>query len=267
MSIATLEQYRKALHQRLDLIKSGGHTSVISSWNTLWDGTGNPPAGTLAVGNTANGVVPTDTTTGAPTIAFSSSKTGYLSWIDGNATPASRIVLYDRLFHCGAYAFNANTTLTSQPSYSSRVPGGTDFTGLQIWVEAVTSFTGAPTITVTYTNQDGTAAQSTGGISLASAFALGRMQQLPLAAGDVGVKKIESVVATVASAGTFNIIVARPLATMRFDITQQGAVQPIEVVGMPQVWPDSCLALLYQPDTAGNAGTQAIAFSTEIASG
>jgi hypothetical protein len=260
MSIASIADYKNALKERPIFFKTAARNGAFPQWFTLWDGTGTPGAGTLAVGNTANGVVPTDATTGAPTINFGSGL-GYLTEVEFNTSQAGRFALYDRLFHAGAYAFNAAVTLASQPSFSSRVPGGTDFTGLQLWVECVTTFTGSLSLAVTYTNQSGVAAHSTGTI-VVGALTVGQMLQLPLQSGDSGIQKIESVTATIATVGTFNVLVTRPLWSARSGVVTQRRYW-LDRLGMPQVWGDSCLAAMTMLD---GAVTPIAEFFIEIAS-
>ena len=71
----------------------------------------------------------------------------------------------------------------------------------------------ATTVSVGYTNSAGTASRSTGATASLSGYITGRLIQMPLQAGDVGVQKIDSVTigGTVATAGTVNVILARPL--------------------------------------------------------
>ncbi len=236
--------------QEIQVTKTASRTSVAATWFSLFDLAGNPGAGTLAGTSTAAGVVPTDATAGCPTInAFSGANTGYIQAVDYGNTVAGRIRLYDMLFKAGAYAFNANTTLASQPSYSSRVPAGTDFTGTQIWLETVTAFTGSPSVAVTYTNQAGTAARTTGTVATGSALTLGRMVQLPLQAGDTGVQKIESVIGTVASAGTFNILVLRRLWSNRIRVANDGGADGPDRTGLTRIFADSAVVLLACPDS------------------
>ncbi|MDD5762178.1 MAG: hypothetical protein PHP88_06665 [bacterium] len=250
MSIQTLDQYIASVKQRIQWIKTTSRTSVAAMPESVFDVAGNPGAGTLNVGNTANGLVPTDATAGYPVInAFGGSAVGYLSKVEFGNTVASWFDLFDRLFVAGAYAFNANTTLSAQPSFSGRVPGGTDYKGLQLWVEAVTPFTGNLSIAVTYTNQDGTTGKTTGTVATGIAPILGRCIQLPLAAGDSGISKIESVVATVATAGTFNLMVLRPLWSGRIMLANGGDVHDLLRTGMVQLFADSALYPLITADS------------------
>lgn len=255
MSIASLDDWIASVKQTLTYSKTVGRISVANTFFTVHDLAGNPGSATLAVGNTANGLVPVSgpagsQTNGYPLILFSAGS-GYLANVDFASTVSCRMFLYDRLFNAGAYAFNASTSLSAQPSFSGRVPGGTDFTGLQIWYEQVTAATGNQSVAVTYTDQSGNAAHTTGTIGLGVAPSVGRMFQLPLAPGDSGVQKIESVTGTVASVGTFNIVVARPLWSGRVHVANSGDCHGPDRVGMPQVWATSAFALIVVADSTG----------------
>lgn len=211
MAITTVDGIVSALKQTIIFNKTVSRTSVASIPFSVFDLAGNPGAGTLAVGNTTNGIVPTDAQAGVPIInEFNGANIGYLAKVDFSNTVASRLFIYDRLFSAGAFAFNSNVALTSQPSYASRLPN-TDYKGLEIWIEAVTAFTGNQSIAITYTNQDGVTGRTTGTISTGVAPIVGRMLRLNFQAGDTGVQKIESIVSSVSTVGTFNVHVMRKL--------------------------------------------------------
>ena len=250
MAITTLDQYIAAASQRVTINKTGSVTAVALMSTQVLQAAGNPGAGTLAGTNTAAGVVPDDTVAGFPSInAFGGGATGYIAGISFGGTVASRISLFDCLFKAGAYAFNAATTLASQPSYSARVLGGTDFTNTEIWIEAVTAFTGNQSIAVTYTNQSGTTGRTTGTIATGVAPIVGRMLQLPLQAGDTGVQKIESVTSTVSTVGTFNVLVLRRLWSGRVIAANFGDAHDFLKTGMPQIFDTSALMAVVQPDS------------------
>lgn len=253
MAITTLDGVIAAAKQRILMQKTATRTAVAAVPFSVFDLAGSPGAGTLAGVSTTTGTVPTDATAGCPTInAFGAGATGYISRIEGSNTVSCRITLYDMLWKGGAYAFNASTSGNSPTSYSSRVPGGTDYTGLEIWYEQVTAGTGIPSVNVSYNNQSG-AASTTGVVSLGSAHILGRMTQIPLAAGDTGVQGITGVTATVATVGTFNLLVMRPLGEIRIRVANDGIVQDLLTTGMPEVFADSALRFIVQPDSTATA--------------
>ena len=113
----------------------------------------------------------------------------------------------------------------------------------------------ATTVSVAYTNEAGTTGRSTGATASLSGYITGRLIRMPLQAGDKGVQKIESVTVggTVASAGTVNVIVARPLVTsMRVPVAGAGDVLGLDRTGMVQVWADSALWLIIAADSTSS---------------
>ena len=222
MAIATLDQYIAAAKQRITWIKTTSRTSVAAMPESLFNVAGNPGAGTLDRANTNPGLVHDDTYAGYPPInAFGGGASGYISKIEFGNTVACRIDLYDRLYVSGAWAFNAAAAIAS-PSFAARVPGGTDFTGLQLWFEALTAFTGNLSLAVLYTNQAAVDDQTTGTIATGIAPIVGRCVQLPLQAGDSGLRGLRYVTATVSSAGTFNLNILRPLWSGRVPAANGG---------------------------------------------
>lgn len=244
MAITTLDGLIAAASQRVGLIKTASRTSVAAIPFSVFDLAGNPGAGTLAGTSTTAGVVPTDATTGTPDInAFGGGATGYINTVTFGSTVACRLRIFDLLWKGGAYAFNANVALSAQPSYSGRVLGGTDFTNTELWLEAVTAFTGNQSINITYTNQAGTGSRSTGTIATGVAPIVGRMLQLPLQAGDTGIQKVDNVTSTVSTAGTFNVLVMRRLWEGRVIVANSGDTHDMLKTGLPQIFADSALFL------------------------
>lgn len=251
MAITTMDGLAAATAASQDIVlqKASGLTSVAAFWYTLFAEAGNPPAGSLSIGNTANGVVPTDATTGAPIInAFSGSNTGYLGAVRASATATQTLVLYDRVFHAGSYATTptGTTTLSSQPSYSSRVQ---DYGGCEIWLEINTAIA-ASAVTIQIGYQDGTSAGGAAQTTLATASLSGyptkRMIPMNMANG-TGVQRINSFIVggTAAATGSINVVVLRKLATIPL-MTANMASQPQDffALGGQVVFADSCLCMM-----------------------
>jgi len=257
MAINSFDALLAAPKQFFSFAKTAALTTVATGWFTMFGQAGNPGAGTLAGTSTTVGVVPTDATVGTPLInAFGNGSQGYLSQVDFGSNIPCRIKLFDMVFKAGAYGFaSATTNLSAQPSYAGRMPGGL-YTDTQIWIEVTTAFaTGtAWQVQITYTNQDGIAGRT--GIALpataAAGLTLGRMYQLALQAGDVGVRAIESVIVTnggtAMTAGAFNILVLRPLWSGRVRISNDGDVHGPDKTMMPELFADSALILAVNAD-------------------
>ncbi len=247
----------QATAQRMRILKTATRTTVANIPFSVIDIAGDPGAGTLAGANTANGAVPTDLTTGVPIIqTFSGANLGYLTRFELSSNVACRVSVYDMLFKAGAYTFNTNTTLAAQPSYSSRIPGG-DYKGTQLWLEAVTAFTGNQSIRVTYLDQDGNAGD-TGTIATAVAPTVGRMFRMPLASGDTGLQRVDSVISTVSTVGTFNVLVLRKVAEARIRVANDLMIQGFDLTGMPQVFADSALIAVVTADSTSSGLLEAV---------
>lgn len=253
MAITTYDGYIAATKQNINFTKTASATTIAAQPYTVFDLAGNPGAGTLAGTSTTTGTVPTDATTGCPTINFSSG-TGYLTGVKYRSSVACTITLYDLLWKGGAYAFNASTSGNTPTSFLSRIPGGTaaDTAGCtEIWVETVTAFTGNQTFNVTYTNEAGTTGKTTGAVGIGAAPTIRRMWQLPLASGDKGVLEVTGVVGGTGTAGTANILVMRPLWSGRVSIANDGGTHGIDMTGMPVLYNNTALfAMIYADSTS-----------------
>lgn len=272
MAINSLDDYIASAKQISTYSKMTARTTVANVWFSLFDIAGNPGAGTLAGSNSTAGVVPTDATAGCTIITGTSSC--YLATVDFGNTVASRLAIADMVYKAGTFAYSAGTsTMTSPPSYSSRMPGG-DYTGTQLWIEVVAAFVTGNNwkVEVQYTDQSGNTGHTTGAqpaTALAAAgLTIGKMLQLPLASGDSGVRAIEKVIVTNGStamtAGSFNVLVLRPLWSGRVPVANGGDCHGIDRTGMPQIFTDSALVVLMAADSTSSGLPD---LSIEIASG
>lgn len=163
-------------------------------------------------------------------------------------------LLYDRLFHIGGLSGAATTDQTVQGSTPTpALTRNTSGTGNIAWYEIYTAIgTTSTTLTMTYTNQDGTDSRtSTINIGATGFNASTRAQRIPLAAGDTGIRAIEKVrlTATTGAAGNFGITVAQPLAWI--PVGAAGVMgwrdYTTGLPGIPAIDPDACLALMFIP--------------------
>jgi hypothetical protein len=266
MTITTLQKYRAAARQIIPytmLSVSDGNASPDVVWemglefpNGGYAGPAIPNTGYggLVSGGNTTGTVPNATTSGYPAInSFGTGNTGYIGSIemnccpkeDGTTSQAFRIMLFDVLFVAGYYStatVTSTQTLSSQPSYSSRLPlygGNPDYNGLQLWL----TYSGDPgpsescTATVTYTNQSGTPGQ-TSTLSFTSTSSNNYQSiQMPLAAGDTGIQTLDTVYLTT-SAGTieWSYFVLRPLWQGRAPYAGWSGMSTLMETGLVQVF-------------------------------
>jgi hypothetical protein len=261
MAIQSMDALVAALPgQHFHLYKTTAATVVAANWHTLWDRPGRPGPGTLSIGNTTSGVIPTQATVGALTFtnAAGGQKT-YLGRLSATSSVVCTIELYDRVWHAGSFSCAALTTftLTGQPALT-RFTTGED---VEIWLEINTAMAAsATTVTVTYTNSQGVAGR-TSGVNTLTSFITGRMVPCALQAGDTGVQKIESViVGGVTNTGTFNVVLVKALAEVMVTVASGGAVVDPLGLGLPEIPADACLALMAVSNTT-NSGVPNIALN------
>jgi len=254
MAISTADGVVGAAKQQVRIQKASV-TATAASWEDIFQAAGTPGAGALSLGtNTPAGAVCDDTVTGYPALnTFGGGATGYLAAVDYACSVPGRFALKDRIYHVGTISALslATTTLSTQPSILARCPDGAGV-GNEIWLEFVTAVSAtATTVAVTYTNSSGVAGRTTGAISI-NGLILGRLLQLPLQAGDSGVQKIESIIVggTVATTGTFNVIIARPLwEGGRVGVANGGDIHGVDKTLLPILYATSALWPMYAPDS------------------
>jgi hypothetical protein len=255
MSITTMDGLTAAIAsgQRLLMYKAS-ITAVAPFYYSLWLAGGQPVAG-AAIGNIAAGVIPTDATQGAPVInAFTGANTGYLLSFDASSSVAGVLSVYDRLYHAGPFLTTTlhTDTLAAQPALT-RVPN-TDYSQLELWLEVTAVFAAAAT-TVTVSYQDGANATqtSTHTADLASLTGLpvNRMVNMRLA-NSTGIQKINSVTVggVLNTTGQFNLTIQRNIVDHTVVSANIGRPKkgPFET-GMPIVYADSCLAMMWNATT------------------
>lgn len=213
--------------------------SVLDTWAaglmySMWKYDGFPGPGATPTTVAA----PTNATAGA--MPFTDPGGGREKWLMNASmvtVPGSTagVFLYDRLLHIGSLDGTVATAQTVGGSITRHTGGA----GNQIWVEIYTAIgSTARTITASYTNQAGTASRTTQAVLFgASAGNPGNdtnlLINLPLQAGDSGVRSVQSVTisATTGTAGNFGVNIAYPIAFVAFD--ESGGVNRNFATGMP----------------------------------
>jgi hypothetical protein len=269
MAISTGDQYIASSKQVIPYTKTGAVTTIAATRFATLQAAGFPGAGTLPSTGTpaGGGALFTSSSSGMPTInSFGSGATGYLSRVQYTSSVAARLEIVDKIWGVvPTLTALATTTVTSPVSYTSRIPGGTDYSGLRMYVEITTTMAAsATTLQVTYTNQAGATGKASGTTASLSGFTAGRWVELPLATGDTGVQAITAVTvggATNAS-GAANIIIVRPLWTNRVNVVNGGGTDGLDRTGLPIVYATSALSVQSIPDSTS---TGVIDMNIEIA--
>ena len=231
---------------------------------SLWAIAGNPGAGAAAA-NTAGGVVPTSATAGALSRANPASGEAHLlNWVAGSSAQPGTLLLCDRLLHIqgnsGGTAIDETLT-TSQTINSTTLPSrcptsavddtpSTNGYGIYAAVEVLAATgTGTPTLTLGYTNSDGTAGRTATNIDpTVATSAVGSFYRIGLQAGDVGIRSIQTYQQSATwTSGQVNLVLYNVLAAC--PILAAGVPAPLDWIsgGGPRIYDGSCLFFVFVP--------------------
>jgi hypothetical protein len=227
---------------------------IIGRGCSLWTYDGMPAGGAVPT----SGAIPDRTTTGAlPFLVATGGRDTHL--IGASITPvtAGVFLLYDRLFHIGGLSGTSTAAQTVQGSPASpALTRNTGGAGNMAWYEIYTIVgTSAAVMTMNYTNQAGTSGQtSTINIGTTGFREVTRAQRIQLAAGDTGIRAINTVTlsTTTGTVGNFGITIAQPLAWIPVGAAGTAGWRDYTtgLPGIPVINPDACLALMFIPAAA-----------------
>jgi hypothetical protein len=182
---------------------------------------------------------------------------GYLARLSCVGSNVGTMIIADRLWH---NATISPSTTGAQTINSVTLPardanGSTNGQGILIGIEVSTATTNASAVTNTtmnYTNSAGTASR-TGTIPSFPATALsGTFVPFSLAAGDIGVRSIQSLTlgTSYAPSGSpvIHLVAYRVLAKVAVPFANAGAALDTFALGMPRMFDNSVPFLLWQPN-------------------
>lgn len=258
MAITTLDGVIAGMRPPVAFTKAVTATLVAGRPASLWALGGNPGAGGFNA--TLNGVTLTGPQAGQLTRANPASGNAYLARLAATATQAGGLWLLDRIWHNGGYTITSTAAQNIvSPTWPSRCPTSASddtpaTTGfgvlLAVEVSAATG-TGTPTITVSYTNQDGTAGRTaTNVLATVATSAIGAVYFLGLQAGDTGVRSVQSLTLSATwTSGTINLVAYRVLAFLDMPAAQQPFAIDAITGGMPRIYDGTVPWLVFQPNT------------------
>jgi hypothetical protein len=216
---------------------------------SLWTYDG-MPAGGAAPGAVE---IPGRTTVGAmPFMAPGGSREKLLIGAGIVPSVSGVFLLYDRLLHVGGLSGVLTTDQTVQgvtptPALTRNTGGAGNFAFYEIYTALGTT---ATTLTMTYTDQDGSTGQtSTINIGGTGFREVTRAQRIPIAAGDSGMQAIDKVrlTASTGTAGSFAIVIGQPIAWI--PVGAAGVMgwrdYTTGLPGIPAIDPNACLALMF----------------------
>lgn len=250
-------------------------TGTVGRWYSTFTWPGNPPAGTYS-GSALTAVQMSDATAGAMDHGGNvSTATKHVLNASAMTTAATGVpgvlILVDLLLYYPG--INLNSTSSQSLTNGVSLPRYTSGAGVQMFLETTTATaaTSHNYVTWSYTNSASTSGRALAPtVNQAAVSPIGSIEHsgtsagnvgplLPLAAGDLGVKSVQSVqfsaAAGASAAGA--LVLCKPL--MRIPLTAAGIptlVNPLfDMPPMPQIQDGACLSWLYYAGAATVAAT------------
>jgi len=227
--------------------------TIAGRTNSMWQyegsyGPGAVPTVAEITTKATAGAIPFVAPGGSPT------RTKWMTQFGGTSLVSCTILLYDRLFQIGGLSGTSTADQTVQGSPASpALTRNTGGVGNMVFYEIYTAIgsTGT-TLTMTYTDDAGNASQTTTINIGATGFNTAqRMQRIPLASGDNGVRAVEKVklTATTGTTGNFGITIVKPIAWISAPAPGVLAIRDYAtgLPGIPEIDPNACLSLMYTP--------------------
>lgn len=252
MAITTLDGAIAGMQYPRIFSKAVTGTMVAGRPHSLFYLAGMPGAAVAPTPGTAGAAL----TSYAGQIPFSNPGAGntYLARFQGQATIAGTLVLADRLWHNSGITVTTTTaqTINSVAWPARDVNASTNGYGVRIGLEVSTATgAGAATPTISYTDESGNAG-STGAmeVTYAASSIAGTFYPFTLAAGDTGVRSIQSVTLSVSmTSGTIHLVAYRELA--RLELTAANVANAIDAItsGFPRLYDNTVPFIFFIPST------------------
>lgn len=254
MAITTLDGAIAGFKAPVPLIKTGITMAAVGAMRgyTPWYAAGNPGASTAtAVGINGEAVTPALGSTGGR-IPRTNPGAGnaHLGRLAINASTPGTLWLIDRLWQNSGLVTTSTTAQAITPATlpSRDGAGGTNGANVMAAMEwSATGGAGTPTVTLTYTDQDG----NTGASAVLTGVAtppVGTFEIFTLAAGDTGIRAPTSFIQSATrTSGTMHLVLFRVLAQLEVTAANIGNAIDAITSGLPRIYNDSVLQLVWFP--------------------
>jgi hypothetical protein len=260
MAITTLDGALAGMQFPRNFIKAVTGTLVAGRPHSTFYLAGQPGAAVAPTPGLAGAAL----TTYSGQIPFSNPVSGntYLGRFAGQATQAGRLLLLDRLWHNSGITITSTSaqTINSVAWPARDVAGTTNGDGVYIGVEVSTATgSGTPTLTINYTNQSGTAGKTaTNVISTVASSIAGTFYPIGLAAGDTGVRSVQTFTLSATwTSGTIHLVAYRMLASL--ELTGANIPNAVDALtsGFPRLYDNTVPFIVFVPNTTTTSNISA----------
>jgi hypothetical protein len=251
MAITTLDGVLAGMQPTSHFLKVGVAMEGAGIMHSHAYSTGSPGA----IATPAPGIAGAALTTLSGSLPWTNPVSGnsYLARLTANANAAGTLILVDRLWHNSGITV---TTTTAQTVNSATFPardrnGTTNGDDILIGIE-VSNATGnganITNTTMSYTNSAGTAGKTATMASFPQTANAGTFVPFQLAAGDVGVRSIQSLtLGTSYSSGTIHLVAYRVLSRVDVAVANIGNAVDALTGGFPRLYDNTVPMLLWLP--------------------
>jgi hypothetical protein len=249
MAITTLDGVIAGMQAPKPIIKAGITMAAVNTLRgyTPWYVAGNPGAATA---NSAgvNGAAVSGTVAGAIPRANPGSGNSHLARLTMQANVAGTLWLIDRLWNNSGLTVTSAQAITPATLPARSGDGTSNGAAVMAAIEwSATGGAGTPTVTLTYTDQDGNTG-ATGTFTGVTTPPVGTFEIFTLAAGDTGIRAPTSFIQSATrTSGTMHLVLFRPLVVVPCAIANVASAVDALTAGMPQIYNDSVLQLLWFP--------------------
>lgn len=262
MTITTLDGAIAGMKPPEQVLKVGATMEAAGVHHSLFYTSGRPGAAT-APSPGIGGAALTSYSGQIPVPAASGNT--HLARLTAAASVVGRLILCDRLWHNSGVAVTTTTaqTVTSATWPARDLDGSTNGRGVMVGIEVSTATTNAGAITNTtlsYTDQDGNAGATATMASFPATAVAGTFVPFQLAAGDSGIRSIQSVtLGTSYGGGAIHLVAYRVIAAVSVTAANVGTEYDLVQLGMPRLYDNSVPFLLWLP-----SATTAVTVQSEV---
>lgn len=227
MAITTIDGVIAGMRPPEEFIKVGASMEGAGVFHSYFYTTGRPGA---AAAN-SSGLGGAALTSAAGQVPFVNPGAGnsYLARLECASSQAGSLLLCDRLWHNSGIGV---TTTTAQTINSVTWPardrdGATSGEAIMVGIEvsgATTNGAAVTTITMSYTNQVGTSGRTATIPSFPATAVTGTFVPFMLAAGDTGIRSVQTItLGTTLTAGTIHLVAYRLLSKLNIPLANTGS--------------------------------------------
>jgi hypothetical protein len=251
MAITTLDGAIAGMQAPVPIIKAGITMPAVGAMRgyTPWYAAGNPGAASAnAAGN--NGLAVAAPVAGQIPRTNPGAGNAYLARLAMQASTPGTLWLIDRLWNNGGLSATSTSSVPITPATLPARDGAGGTNGVNVMAALEHSSTGGagtPTVTLTYTDQDGNTGNSAT-LTGVTTPPIGTFEIFTLAAGDTGVRGPTAFIQSATrTSGAFHVVLFRLLAQL--DCTQANVGNAIDALtaGMPRIYNDSVLQFVWFP--------------------